>query len=407
MGRAAVLWWTIGAWIALSLATPAGAAPASLYQTGGDCDGYPKVGLSTAPGLCVGLVASGLGFARGVAAQGDAIYVVDMGGWHANRGRVLRLDRRDSRKLTVVLKGLNEPNGLAPGPDGSLYVGLSGRVIRFDPRAADPATSVREVLTGLPTSGRHPLAAMAVGADGSLYVNVGSATDHCEGATGGAPDPAQPCPELLVTPPRASILRLQPGPAPVEASALKPYATGLRNSMALAVLPGGRLLTANNARDYINRADSALSDEELPHEPLDLVEEGADYGWPYCYDDRRPSPEYPKADCASKHPPLLLLPAHAAPLGMLVLRSGSLAGLGGRLLVGYHGYRAKGHRLVSLALDGQGLPVGGPQDLVWGWDYAEGRHPQGAPVGLWQMDDGSVLITEDHNGTLLRLAVAH
>lgn len=383
-----------------------GAASAALYQTSGDCAGFPRVSLQTAPGLCVGLVATGLGFARGVVAKGDAIYVADMGGWHANRGRILRLDRRDPRKPQVVLKGLNEPNGLAWGPDGKLYVGLSGKLIRFDPEAADAAASVREVLTGLPASGRHPLSAMVFGADGSLYVNVGAATDHCEGEGGAAPDPAKSCPETLEAPPRASILHFRPGNAPADAHALKPYATGLRNSMALTVLPNGRLLAANNARDYINRADPALSDEELPHEPLVLVEEGADYGWPYCYDDRRPSPEYPKAECGGKQRPSLLLPAHTAPLGMLLLRPDSPGGLGGRLLIGYHGYRAQGHRLVSLGLDGQSQPQGAPQDVVSGWTYVEGQHPQGAPVGLWQLDDGSVLVTEDHNGTLLRLAAS-
>ena len=260
------------------------AAPRALYQTSGDCDGYPRVELKTAPGLCVGLVATGLGFARGVVALGSAIYVADMGGWHADRGRILRLDLHNPRNPTVVLRGLNQPNGMAPGPDGSLYVGLAGKVIRFDPAAANPAATVREVLTHLPGTGRHPLSAMAVAADGSLYVNIGAATDHCEGADGGAPDPARNCPELQETPPRASILHLRPDTQPVDARTLKPYATGLRNSMAMTVLPNGRLLAANNARDYINRADPGLSDEELPHEPLLLVEQGADYGWPYCYE---------------------------------------------------------------------------------------------------------------------------
>jgi glucose/arabinose dehydrogenase len=104
----------------------------------------------------------------------------------------------------------------------------------------------------------------------------------------------------------------------------------------------------------------------------------------------------------------MLLPAHAAPLGMLLYRgkggSQLLAALDGRLLIAYHGYRANGHRIVSVALDGQGSPAGPPADLVTAWDYAEGRHPQGAPVSLWELDDGSVLISEDHNGSLLRLA---
>jgi glucose/arabinose dehydrogenase len=339
-------------------------------------------------------VATHLGFARGVVALGREVYVADMGGWHRKRGRILRLADSGRGVPQVVLSGLDEPNGLAPGPGGSLYVGVLGKVIRFDPKAADPARSVRDVVTGLPDTGRHPLAALAVAPDGALYINVGS-------------DAAQPCPEAVATVPRGTILYVSPGDTAVDAGTLKPYASGLRNSMALAVLPGGQLLAASNARDYINRADPALSDEDLPHEPLNRIEQGADYGWPYCYDDRLPSPEYPKAGCAGKHLPTLLLPPHAAPLGMLLYRGKGLASLDGRLLIAYHGYRAKGHRIVSLALDVQGNPQGQPEDVVAGWDYAEGGHPQGSPVSVWQMDDGSVLISEDHNGSLLRLAKAH
>jgi glucose/arabinose dehydrogenase len=380
------------------------AGPAPLYHSAGDCAGFPRLPMSSVAGTCVGLVAEHLGFARGVTALGDEVYVADMGGWHKNRGRILRLARNGRGKPEVVLSGLNLPNAIVPGPGGSLYVGLSGKIIRFDPKAADPAHSVQDVVVNLPESGRHPLAALLVAADGSLWVNVGSGTDHCEQESGAAPDPAQPCAETQGAPPRGSILHLTPGAQPVDAQTLKPYASGLRNSMALALLPDGRLLAASNARDYINRADPSLSDEQLPHEPLSLLQAGADYGWPYCYDEQRPSPEYPKADCSTRHKPDLLLPAHAAPLGMLLYRGKALPGLDGRLLIGFHGYRANGHRLVSVALGADGRPSGQPQEIVYDWDYAAGVHPQGAPVGLWQLDDGSVLITEDHNGTLLRLA---
>ena len=387
--------------------TSHGAAPAGQYSTAGNCDGFPRLDLKTAPGLCAGLVATHLGFARGVVAIGPDIYLADMGGWHRNRGRILHLGAGGRGKPHVLLNGLDEPNGLALGPEGSLYVGVLGKVIRFNPKSANPIQSVRDIVTGLPDTGRHPLAAMVTAPDGALFVNVGAGTDHCEKDDGSAPDSAQACPEAVAVPPRGVILHLMPGTAVVDAHTLKPYASGLRNSMALAVLPSGQLLAASNARDYINRADPSLSDEELPHEPLNRVEAGADYGWPYCYDNNLPSPEYPKFDCSAKQAPTLLLPAHAAPLGMLLYRGKALTGLDGRLLIGYHGYRAQGHRIVSLALDGQGKPVGRPEDLVAGWDYAEGSHPQGCPVALWQMDDGSVLISEDHNGSLLRLAVAH
>ena len=49
--------------LALSLAPLlAAAAPADkAYRTQGDCDGFPAVALTTPEGLCVGLVAEGLG----------------------------------------------------------------------------------------------------------------------------------------------------------------------------------------------------------------------------------------------------------------------------------------------------------------------------------------------------------
>ncbi len=56
-----------------------GAHAGEAYRTQGDCGGFPRVNLQTAPGTCVGLVATKLGFARAVAAIDQDVYVVDMG----------------------------------------------------------------------------------------------------------------------------------------------------------------------------------------------------------------------------------------------------------------------------------------------------------------------------------------
>jgi glucose/arabinose dehydrogenase len=389
------------------LSAPSGrAGQAGPYATAGNCGGFPRVALRTPPGTCVGLVAAHLGFARGVAMIGRDIYVADMGGWRQGRGRILRLGEDGRAAPQTILAGLDMPNALVPGPQRTLYVGMLGKVVAFDPDAADPRASVREILVGLPEQGRHPLPALAVAADGALFVNLGSASDNCRDDSGAAPDANKPCPETQAVPPRGVLLRVVPGTAPVDAAHAEIYARGLRNSMALAVLPSGALLAASNARDAINQADPALADAELPHEPLVRVARGADYGWPYCYDERRPSPEYPQHDCSGTPAPDLLLPAHAAPLGMLLYRGQALPGLDGRLLIACHGYRANGHRLVALGLDAQGQPSAAAQDVISGWDGGSAGHPRGAPVALFEAPDGSVLLTEDHNGTLLRLAAA-
>jgi glucose/arabinose dehydrogenase len=267
----------------IGLFAGAPAQAAGSYRTSGDCDGFPKVSLRTPDGLCVGLVAAGLRFARGVAVIGDDIYVADMGSWEKGRGRLLRLPDGGHGAPQVLLTRLDRPNGLVATPDGRLLLGLAGRIVSVDPKADPPAAALQDVVTNLPNDGRHPLAALALAPDGTLFVNVGSATDHCERADDSAPDPAKPCPETQGTPPR---------------------------------------------------------------------------------------------------------------------------GLDGRELMTWHGYRDTGHRVVALAIDDRGVPQGKPQPLVSGWDAAKGIRPQGAPVGLAKMADGSVLISEDHNGTLLRLARA-
>ena len=374
------------------------------YRTAGDCDGFPAVELTTADGLCIGLVAQGLGHARGVAVIDSDVFVVDMVAWDSKKGRLLKLSNGGRHAPEVVLHDLNQPNAVVRGPGRTLYVGITGQVLQIDPYAADPARSARVIVDGLPTTGRHPVPALAVGADGALFVNVGSATDNCHPAGGHLPDPKAACPETQENPPRGSVLRFPARATPWHAGDQPQYARGLRNSMAMAVLPNGKLAVAVNSRDGINHADPKLSDTELPHDLLIVLQQGGDYGWPYCYDQRIPSPEYPGFDCASRLAPDMLLPAHAAPLGMLLYRGDRLPGLDGRLVVGYHGYRLTGHRIVAVGLDKDQRPNGTPTELVTDWEQRDGVHPQGSPVGLVEMADGSVLIAEDHSGALLRLS---
>jgi glucose/arabinose dehydrogenase len=53
--------------------------------------------------------------------------------------------------------------------------------------------------------------------------------------------------------------------------------------------------------------------------------------------------------------------------------------------------------------DSGGLPIGKVSELVAGWDAAEG-HPMGAPTDLKVGADGAIYVTEDRNGTVLRVA---
>jgi glucose/arabinose dehydrogenase len=388
--------------LVMALAAPAQAAP--VYKTSGRCGGFPKVALTTRSGTCVGLVGSGLGFPRGLAEHHGDIYITDLGSRSPGKGRLLRVRLDRPWKPVIILSRLDRPGAIVAGADGYLYIAESGRIIRFNPDAANPASSVEPILTGLPTDGLHNLPGLASAADGGLFVSIGSASDNCEDGRGRPPKADRPCPELMSGPPRGSILRLVPGgPRPASGKTAEVYARGIRNALALVQLPNGVLLAASNGRDNIDSADRRLSDERLPHDLLLMVAANSQQGWPYCFDLGRPSPEFPRAKCSKFAGPALLLPPHAAPLSMLLYRGNRLAGLRGKLILAYHGYRSNGHRIVSLPINAKGVPIGSPSDLVWGWQAAPAIRPQGAPVAMLELADGSILILEDHNGTLLRL----
>ena len=379
------------------------AAAADGYHTTGTCGGLPRLQVETAPGYCLGLYAQGFKFPRGLlVVDQDDLLVADMAGWGVAKGSVTRLHHNDDGSLsrTVLVDKLNMPHGLALGPDGKVYIGIVGGVKRF--ALDNPRGSLEDVIggkariTGLPTNGRHPLVSLIFTDHQTLLLDGGSETDNCETAGGDMPAPDKLCPETQRVMPRGVVREVSFDWSTGQATGLRTFASGLRNSMGLIENPTTNvILQAENSRDNIGDVMPNLKDDEdLPPDEINVLKDGDSYGWPYCYGDNVASPEYPKWDCSREHKPLILLPGHAAPLGMAWFDQG--------LALGFHGYRRNGHRIVWYALGSDGLPVPPFKELVKGWD-AGANGPQGAPVDLKPSSDGGLFISEDHNGTVLKL----
>lgn len=403
------------------------------YTTQGKCDGLPRLkNLQTPPGVCVGIVTTGITFARGIAElpSGDFVLAA-MGGWALDKGSVWILRRLPdgTYSRTRVAKLIDKPSGVAVGPDGLPYIGTPNGIFRFDPyeQTADPLPRrgafrdtdykqprLKLVIRDLPGTGRHPLARFVFDkrSPWTVYANVGSASDNCEQGASAQPPSGfpSPCPEAEGDNARGVIRKYDLSNPDHVANGFTVVARGLRNSMALAVHPtSGALLQSENSRDSINKRDASLTDHEgdLPHEEINVIVPGAHYGWPYCYDNGAVAPEYRgRVDCSRYTNPALLLPGHAAPLGM-AFYTGQLfpTPYQGNLLVGYHGYRSHGHRLTLVPVDANGIPgAGEPLDIIRGWEKsADGNDPQGAPVDVMVAKDGSIYLTEDKNGTVLRV----
>jgi glucose/arabinose dehydrogenase len=430
----------------LCVASPAAAAKRPLYKVGAaTCGGFPRLPVGMAKGYCAGLVVGPTGETMGdrqirmprtllpLDASGTRWLVSDLGGWQADKGAVWRLTvvPGGQPKLEKLLTKASMPHTLAFGPDGWVYVGEMSRIVAFDPNAANPASTVRTVVTGLPDNrlheDRHPLSSFIFDADGSLLVDVGAPSDQCMDAKG-QPVGAKRCDQSEGSEPTAAIRRYpylgggRWGPYQV-------LARGLRNSVAMARHPSGTLLQAENSYDF------PTADE--PYESINVVLAGHHYGWPYCYDLDQPTPGWKTRgvmDCASeaRTRPVALMAPHAAPLSMLYYEGAMFPELRGKLLMSWHGYRSTGSRIVAFDVDAKGVPivragakypldVGGklawrpylpgqgaqPIPITLNWRQLAGVRPTGAPVGLSVAGDGALWVADDRNGTILRIARDH
>jgi glucose/arabinose dehydrogenase len=370
------------------------------YATQGRCEGYPRVQVQTPAGYCVALIADerqGLRFPRRlVEVAPGRFWIVDMGSWEPRQGRLLELTLEPgtgAARVTVLARALDRPHGLAKGPDNKIYVAEASRIWRSAADRYAPETVIQD----LPGDGSHPVKEIAFGTGGQLYVSMGSSTDACQGETGQQP---MPCPDRLGPRPRAAVYEAIFGGPQRTLQSFKPWAVGLRNSMALAVLPHpGQpdiVLQGENSIDY--------AEENAPAEEFNHLQQGADYGWPYCVADRRAAHGYEgRHDCRATQAPRALWPAHAAPLHMMAVPDGAATPWAGQLLVAWHGYRRAGHRVMAFRLDPSGNIAGAGLALMGDWESKRGVRPQGAPTGLALDSRGRLFVVEDRNRTVLML----
>ena len=419
-------------WLA-ALALLAVPAAAERYATSSDtCDGFPRAPIVMARGLCAGLVLAPperfnsreLKFPRLLLQISDSDWLVtDLVAWGARNGKVFRLTASPgaSTVLKPLLIGLQMPHGLARGPDGKIYVGEMNRIFRFDPDAADPQASIEPVVTNLPDNrlreDLHPLTFFIFDGNGDLLVDVGAPTDQC--LKDGKPV-GDSCAEREEG--RAAVRRYAYQGDGKWDDNYTLFATGLRNSLALARHRSGTILQAENNMDF--------ADPDAPFEELNLLRAGGDYGWPYCFEMDKAAAGWSK-DCIQYQRPVRLLPPHAAPLSMLYYDGAMFPRLKGWLLMSWHGYQPTGSRIAAFPVDGRGIPLlarharydawaerqgdaviqkdysgPAPQTLLLtpGWNEIAGTRPKGAPVGLAVARDGAIWVAEDRNATILRIA---
>jgi glucose/arabinose dehydrogenase len=287
----------------------------------------------------------------------------------------------------TLVEGLQCPYGMA-FRDNHLYVSQSTKVERFTHDARGGLGPAEVVVQGLPQSGcsAHHFRPLAIDAGGNLYVAFGSSCNVC----------------VESDPRRGTVWRYGPDGAGRE------YARGLRNVVDLELHPQtGQLWGVTNERDQLG--------DDVPPDPVGPIQEGADYGWPYCYwtgsawtaDTRVPARAGGCAGLANHFG----VQAHSAPLGMAFAGGGRLpADYAGSALVALHGSwnrsQGTGFKVVRVSIvDGQPRAA---EDLVTGW-LTGPRGPSdawGRPVDVQAGPDGSFFVSDDVAGAVYRVRFA-
>jgi glucose/arabinose dehydrogenase len=325
-----------------------------------------------------------------VAPNGD-VYVAER---EAGRVRLLRDSNGDGRAdvSRVVAEGMGEEmegvHGLAIR-DGRLYM-VTVNELYSAPIQADGGLGERTLhIDDLPDGGQHPNRTMEWGPDGMLYLSVGSQTN-------GVPEPDERT---------ATMLRVDPATWEYEI-----YAEGLRNTIGFGWHPvSGNLYGLDHNTDH--RGD------DWPPEELNVIRQGRHYGWPWCGGDRRvdwhvaqnPDGDTPREQfCAQTEPPVLTYIAHAAPMQMVYYTGNQFpAEYRNDAFVTMRGSWNRnppiGYEIVRIRFDAQGNPTA-VEPFVSGWLVENGRAHFGRLMGIAQAGDGALLVGDDTNGVIYRVA---
>ncbi len=318
----------------------------------------------------------------------------------------------------LFASGLDGPFGIAFYPSGPdprwVYVATLNSVIRYPYRPGDlkPSGAPQTIVAELAAStGYHTTRDIRFSPDDRrMFVSVGSGSNVAGEIGAKKPEEIRQWEARTGLGAawgheagRADVLSFDP-----DGGNRQVFATGLRNCVGLAVHPRtGDLWCATNERD-------GMGDNLVP-DYVTRVRAGGFYGWPWYYigshEDPRHAGERPDLLGRVTVPDVLIQP-HSAPLSMTFYQAprGAVAAFpadhDGDAFVALHGSwnRAQrtGYKVVRVPLH-DGVPTGVYEDFMTGL-VVDDDDVWARPVGVAVAHDGALLVTEDGNGLMWRIA---
>jgi len=280
-------------------------------------------------------------------------------------------------QVIEVAKDLKMPNGIAYR-DGNLYVAEVERILLYrnimDRLTQMPAPEVIDV--ELPGEAHHGWRYIRFGPDGKLYVSIGMPCNICDRDDEGF----------------GQIWRMN-----ADGSGKEVFARGVRNSVGFTWHPEtGEMWFTDNGRDM-------MGDDIPPGELNRASAPGLHFGYPFCHGGEILDPEFGSGQhCENYVSPVRKLGPHVAPLGVKFYTGNMFpAEYQGQIFIAEHGSwnRSKkiGYRISELE-DGEPVSY---DTFAQGW--LKGDKVSGRPVDLLVLPDGSMLVSDDHDGKIYRI----
>lgn len=355
-------------------------APVPAFPIATPADKLPVAKIKLPPGFKAEVWASDVLDARGLR-QGDkgTVFVSSL----FVAGKIYAVvDKGGKREVKTLAEKLFLPNGIE-FHKGSLYVATPKDITRYDDienRLDAPPAPVM-VYDKLPGEVPHGWKFIKVGPDGKLYVPIGAPCNICEPGSG-----------------FAKITRMN-----LDGSGVEDVALGVRNTVGFDFDPkNGELWYTNNGRDWLS--------EDLPNDSLNHVtKKGQHFGFPYCHQGNFADPEFGWGkDCRQFAQPALLTGAHAGTLGMRFYTGRQFPKkYQGAIFIARHGPWNRTQKYAADVVvawpDGKG-GIAKMEPFLTG--LVENNEYLGRPVDVLVLKDGSLLVSDDHNGAIYRISYA-
>jgi glucose/arabinose dehydrogenase len=195
--------------------------------------------------------------------------------------------------------------------------------------------------------------------------------------------------------------------ANLDGSDRKVYAKGLRNTIGFDWHPQTKdLYGMDHGIDWLG--------DESQREELNKIEKEGNYGWPYVYENGKPNlaDTPPQGQTFEEYAKKTKFPeatyeAHSAPMAMKFYTGAQFpAQYKNSAFIALHGSwnRAEpsGYKVVRVKFE-NGKPAGF-EDFLSGFLTDDNKGQFGRVVGIAQHTDGSLLVTDDNNGVVYRIA---